>query len=357
MANNDDVRTTEIHEQPIPFEEIARFPLPGTAFPVQIAFDPSDSVLTFLHSPEGSLERRLFVVDLDASSPSPREVPLAPGATSEETLSLEEQLRRERAREVGLGVTSVDWATSGDALLVPLPGGVHVVTELAASRGAGAVARLVGAAKGAGIADPQLSPDGSMVAFVRAGELHVATVAEGGEPLRLTHTAEDGLANGLAEFVAQEEMDRDHGYWWSPDGRHIAYAEVDERHIPIYRIVHQGSDEVGTGAEEDHRYPFSGKENAIVRLGVVPAVGGPTVWMETGDPACYLARVHWTGEGDLVAELEARDQRELDVVRFDISSGAAVAIHKETSPSHLNLSDHFRPLSGGETGSVGEGEG
>ena len=49
-------------------------------------------------------------------------------------------------------------------------------------------------------------------------------------------------------------MDRTRGYWWSPDSRRIAFAEVDERHIPVYRIMHQGADAVGDAAQEDHRY-------------------------------------------------------------------------------------------------------
>ncbi len=68
-------------------------------------------------------------------------------------------------------------------------------------------------------------------------------------------------------------MGRRQGYWWSPDSKAIAFAEVDETHIPVYRIVHQGQDAVGEGAQEDHRYPFAGKANAKVRLGVV-SLGG-----------------------------------------------------------------------------------
>ena len=51
------------------------------------------------------------------------------------------------------------------------------------------------------------------------------------------------------------------------------FCEVDETHIPVYRIVHQGKDIVGDGAQEDHRYPFAGAENARVRVGVVPSDG------------------------------------------------------------------------------------
>jgi dipeptidyl-peptidase-4 len=53
-------------------------------------------------------------------------------------------------------------------------------------------------------------------------------------------------------------MDRQQGYWWSGDESHIAFTEVDESHIPVYRIVHQGSNDVGENAQEDHRYDLIG---------------------------------------------------------------------------------------------------
>ena len=114
--------------------------------------------------------------------------------------------------------------------------------------------------------------------------------------------------NGLADFVAQG-MDRYRGFWWAPNGKKIAYEQVDESHIPVYRILHQGKDSVGDGAQEDHRYPFAGAGNPKVKLGVVDVpdklpttlsdlsdeqdLSYPTVWMDLGsDEDIYLARVN-----------------------------------------------------------------
>jgi len=97
----------------------------------------------------------------------------------------------------------------------------------------------------------------------------------------LTTGATDGLTHGLAEFMAQEEMGRFTGYWWSPDGRKIAYEEADDRHIPAYTIAHMGPDDTSA---EVHRYPFPGKANARVRLGVVDVGGGETRWLDIAGP-------------------------------------------------------------------------
>jgi dipeptidyl-peptidase 4 len=335
---------------PIPFEEIGRLPLPGTAEPVGFAFGADDGVLVYRYAPDGGLDRRLFALTLDDRAAGPVEVPVGGAGVQTRSLSIDEQLRRERAREVGVGVASADWADRADALVVPVAEGLRVLRGLAGSPASPAEAAVLGNGSGE-ILTPCLSPDGTQIAFVRGGELYVVAAEAGAAPTRLTFSAADGLRNGLAEYVAQEEMGRSSGFWWSPDSASIAYCEVDERHIPIYRIVHQGSDEVGPGAEEDHRYPFAGKANARVRLGVVPAAGGETAWMGTTRPGAddgYLARVHWRRNGQLMAQVESRDQSLLELVAFDGTTGEPSVVVTERGDPYVNLHDDFRELPTGE---------
>ncbi len=335
---------TSSQPAPLPYEEIARLPLPGMAVPVGFAFGVDDRVLLYRYAVDGGLEQRLFALNMDAPGDGPVEVPVGGTRVREENLTLDEQLRRERAREVGTGVTAFSWAERADAVLVPLPDGLHLLRDLAVRPEAPSeVVVLAG-----DVVAPKLSPDGTAIAFVQGGDLYVVEAAEGAVPVRLTHSAEEGLHNGVAEFVAQEEMDRDDGLWWSKDSTHLAYCEVDERHVPKYRIVHQGSDDVGPGAEESHRYPFAGRPNAKVRLGVVSARGGDTVWMQTGDEDQYLARVRWLRSGRLLAEIESRDQTRVDVVSFDPATGGATHLHAEETFPYVNLHDDFRELASGE---------
>jgi dipeptidyl-peptidase-4 len=157
------------------------------------------------------------------------------------------------------------------------------------------------------------------------------------------------MTHGLADFIAQEEMNRYEGYWLSPDGSFVAFEEVDESHIPIYRIMHQGSDAVGAGAQEDHHYPFAGAVNPKVRLGVMSTAAGSkhVQWFDLGSvfgPDHYLARVSWLPDGGLVAQVQNRDQTALELVTLCPKSGAINRILREETSVWINLHDMFKPL-------------
>ena len=323
----------------IPIEEIAKFPPPGMSTPVSFSFSPDDRLLTYLYGPDRSPVRQLYA--LDTQTGESRVIQVTVEHESED-LSIEEQLLRQRQRQLGQGIVRYSWGGSDDVILIPAQSGVYVKS------GSDAPARLVVSSDGGPIQDPQLSPDGSQVAYVRDAEVYVCPTSSG-EPRQLTHGARGtGRTHGLAEYIAQEEMHRLHGFWWSKDGSQIAFEEVDETHIPVYRIVHQGRDDTGPSAQEDHRYPFAGEPNARVRLGVVASSGGDPVWLGMGDDEdIYLARVDWMPDGSLCVQLQNREQTRLDLIRFDTSTGQGVTLLTESSDVWINLHTMFRPLADG----------
>ena len=158
-------------------EDVVQQPLSGYTQPVSFAFSHDDALVTCLFSAEGTLTRQLYAYD-----PATRRLaPLLAGEVNEASMSHEEKLRRERTRERGLGVSRYAWAKRGNRLLVPDPSGL-LVQALGGSGGAECV---VPAAPGAPLLDPQLSPDGGMLAFVRDGDIFVAPAAAGASWLSL----------------------------------------------------------------------------------------------------------------------------------------------------------------------------
>lgn len=325
----------------ITLEDIARYPLPGRGIPSQLAFSPDDLLITYLHSQGGGLERQLYAVKTATGERLPLVVPSGRGA-SEENLSLEEKLRRERQRQLDLGITSYTWTPSGQRLMMPLPDGLYIQDEV------GQPWRKLVGTDGGPLLDPKFSPDGAWVAYVQVDELWLVSSA-GGDPRQLTSGAkESGKTHGLAEYIAQEEMHRFHGFWWSPDSRRLAFEEVDEGHIPVYRILHQGQDRTGLEAQEDHRYPFAGQANAHVRLGVVSIDSGEPVWMDLGaEQDIYLARVNWLADGQLAVQIENRAQTHLDLLAYDVTTGQAQSLLREESKIWINLHDIFHSIKSG----------
>ncbi|MFZ1397751.1 MAG: DPP IV N-terminal domain-containing protein [Candidatus Promineifilaceae bacterium] len=325
-------------QQQIGLPDIVQFPLPGMNVPGSLTFSPDGRFLTYLFSPDGGLVRQLYAYDLSAGT---ARLLIAPSAqsSSEENLSLEEKLRRERLRQRELGITRYEWAPQTGQMLIPQPDGLAIF----AGEDGGLRPLLTNSGKP--IQDAHFSPDGAWVAFVQDAELYVLPTA-GGPPQQITSGARGtGKTSGLAEYIAQEELGRRHGYWWSPDSQKLAFVQVAETHIPVYRIVHQGKAAVGDGAQEDHRYPFAGMPNAKVRLGVVSRDGGDVQWLDLGEAEdIYLARVKWVGNGRLTAQLLNREQTQLDLLAFDLQSGQKRLLLRETSDVWINLHDIFYPL-------------
>ena len=304
--------------------------------PGEVQFAPDGRAITYLFSGEGSLVRSLWHHDLLTGERSMIAGPLDQ-TTSEEALSRDEQLRRERTRTTGLGVTSYAWASASaePTLLVPIAGGLFVATGGESAIGVHPVPGVEGAI------GPLLSPDGSLISYSHDGDLCVVPVA-GGSPRRLTDDTEPGVFNGLAEFAAAEELGRFEGAWWSADSTAIAYAHVDERGVPPTTIPHASGTE-----PETHHYPFAGGPNAHVSLRV-SSLAGSGIREVALDMAAddYLARVLPHPAGGWLAAVLPRRQRTLAWYRVR-ADGSAQRLWVEEAEPWLNLDDDTRPLADG----------
>ena len=348
-------------------EDVAGIPRPATTIPGAIRFAPDGKSLFYLaNADEGkTTARNLFSHDI-TSTFERKQLISPPSADTEANLSLEEKLRRERARQLSTGVTSYHVSSSNKQaqyIMIPLQGDLYVQDIGEESPGAN-VLRLVFDKQSTGAAgpaiDPRLSPDGSRIAFVQDSELYVVAVPSFGQPtsvaVQVTTGARGmGKTNGLADFIAQEEMDRYVGYWWSPCGTRICFEQVSESHIPTYQIMHQGKETV---VSENHHYPFAGKVNPKVSLGVIDVTNVTSgempevTWMKlsecfgaAGDDI-YLARVHWNATAGgrvplLLAEVENRAQTDVSLYQFCLEDGAGRLLYKEQNECWINLQHLF----------------
>jgi len=295
--------------------------------PASITITPAGDEVLFLRSGPRSFEQDLYAFDVRTG----RERVLLTAQRIlqgvAELLTPEERARRERQRLAARGIASYQLSEDGARLLVPLTGRLFVV-----ERASGTIQELETDADPA--LDPQLSPDGRQMACVREGDLYVTDVASGDERRLTTRESED-VSCGEAEFIAQEEMKRFHGFWWSPDSRTLAFQRTDVSKVERFHVADPEHPEQPS---RSWPYPRPGKANADVKLGLMPATGGAPAWVEWDRARYpYLARVTWEKNAPLTVLVQDRAQQEEVLLAVDPASGATAPLLMERDSVWLNL--------------------
>ena len=318
-------------------ERVFQSPSISGQTPRSLALSPDGRLATLLRNRADDRDRYdLWAVDTTTGQSRMLVDSLKIGSGA--ALSEEEKMRRERARIAGTkGITAYQWAPDGKAILVPIDGDLYLASL------DGGVRRLTNTKETE--LDAAVSKGGRYLSFVRGQNLFVTEVATGRER-QLTTDGAGTLSWGSAEFVAQEEMGRNTGHWWSPDDRHIAVARVDESKVAVVTRAAIGAE--GTRLFEQ-RYPVAGSANATVDLYVMAPDGSGRVKADLGtDPDVYLARVDWTRDGKaLLVQRQSRDQKRLDMLRVDPVTGASTLLFSETSRTWINLHDNLKALADG----------
>ncbi len=307
--------------------------------PKAVRLSPDGTLLTSLRNRDDEKERfDLWAVD--TATGQARMLVDSKKVGSGAELTEAEKMQRERARIGGQkGIVAYDWAPDGKSILVPLDGDLYLAGL------DGKVTRLTDTPGGE--LNPVVSPKGGFVSFVRDQNVVVQPLSGGAA--RAVTTGGGGTVHfGEAEFVAQEEMHRDTGYWWSPDEQHIAVERFDE--APVHVATRASIGATGTKVYEQ-RYPAAGTPNVLVDLYIMKPDGSGQVKVDLGtNRDIYLARVDWTPDGRmLLVQRQSRDQKLLEMLRVDPATGKSTILFTEKSgvKSWLNLSDAYRVLKDG----------
>ena len=265
----------------------------------------------------GTAERWVSGADLDADRPA----------------TAAELAEKERRRAFTQGITSYQWHPDGQALLLVAEGSGHLLDAAT-----GHIRRVT--PEGQRYTDIKLSPQGRHLSYVGDGNLYVRNLADGSDR-NVAASDDPNLSFGIADFLAQEEMNRYDGHWWREDERQIAFTRVD---LSPVRASHRFEAD-GQGPQViEQRYPFVGEANPSVGLALYDVATATTRWIDyADDPQDYLARVAFAS-GELAVQVQNRTQNRLRLKLFDLRSLDKRQLLEESSPTWINLHDNFTPI-------------
>lgn len=197
--------------------------------------------------------------------------------------------------------------------------------------------KLGGDAKPSTLMFAKFSPDGTRTAYVRENNIYVENLADGA----ITQLTKDGsphLVNGTFDWVYEEELFCRDGFRWSPDGKQIAYWQLDSEGVKEFKLI---NDTVGLyPVVTSFPYPKAGEMNSAARAGVVSALGGPTRWFDVpGDPRNnYLPRMEWAASsGEVILQQLNRLQNTNVVMLGDIHSGKVHPVLTEKDDTWVDV--------------------
>ncbi|MEU6084924.1 prolyl oligopeptidase family serine peptidase [Streptomyces sp. NPDC047108] len=310
MTTPADTTTPACPGFPRQFARTRRFSL---GVPRQFTLTPDGRRVLFLRSGGGTDPvSRLWLREADGSE----RVLAGPGdADASRAVPDQERIRRERAREQSEGVVAYSTDAEVRRAAFALGGTLRVVGP------DDGVAHTVATA--GPVSDPHLSPDGSRIAYVTAGGLHVVDLDGEDRPLALPDGPE--VTYGVPDHVAAESMGRLRAFWWAPDGEALLVTRVDTSPVQRWYISDPAQPHVPPRSVP---YPVAGTANADVSLHRISLDGSRTEIAWDREEFEYLVDARWDAHGPLVT-VQSRDQRTVRVLAADPATGATRTLHEQ----------------------------
>jgi dipeptidyl-peptidase-4 len=201
----------------------------------------------------------------------------------------------------------------------------------------GKLQKLGGAAKPSSLMFAKFSPDATRVGYVRENNIYLENLSDG----RISQLTTDGAqytVNGTFDWVYEEELFCRDGWRWSPDGKQIAYWQLDTSGVKEFKMINNTAELYPKIVS--FPYPKAGEMNSAARVGVINADGGATKWFDiAGDPRQnYLPRMEWAaGSSEVIIQQLNRLQNTDVVMLGDIRTGKVRTILTEKEDTWVDV--------------------
>lgn len=330
---------------PITYKDVASSTPPGSFTWISPKFSADEEHLYYLATTSESSELSLYCLDLSDLSVRRLEMPQRANTTS--GVTLEEDLRRQRLRISFFGVAGYElFSLAGRELMLINTDGHYLVMDPKRLE-------IVLDLSDLALTNPTHVPSTTKIAAIEENCLVTIDLLTKEREV-VASPSRQGVSVGVAEYVAQEELDRADGYWPSPDGRWIAYTEVDETVVPTFPIVR--IDETSVNLEQ-YRYPFAGEDNASVSLFICGIEGDKLRQIEFPTGYEYLSLAKWLSVDRLLLQFLDRPQRRQRVVIYNPAEDKTYELLSEEIDPWINATPQYEILHDGSVLTTTEASG
>jgi len=322
-------------ENPLTVDRLFSEPALSGASVIQPRLSPDGKTLTFLQG-KSENDRVLDLWAMDSDGRNQRQLidsEVLHAQIEDGELSTEEKAQRERKRISHDGIINYFWSHDSKKILIPYKGGLFLYDlELGLN--------LLSSEP---CFDPKLSPTSRLVSCIRNYNL-VVIDTQTKKTRQLTKKGSELQPIGIAEFIAQEEMGRYRGYWWSPDESHIAFTQVDNSVVDTVKRLEfypKGLEVV------EQRYPYAGSQNAKVELLTVH-LASLTI-QKLSQPQeikdSYIPHVQWLPDKKnlrLSYQIQSRDQKKLELWLYSIKEQRSQKILDEQDSAWVSVNHELK---------------
>ena len=186
----------------------------------------------------------------------------------------------------------------------------------------------------------KISPDGTRAAYVSEHNVYVEDLATGAiKPL--TTDGSFRMINGTFDWAYEEEFSCRDGFRWSPDGKSIAYWQLDATRVKNFLMINNTDSLYPFTVPVE--YPVAGEDPSPCRIGVVDIASGKTTWMDVGDSKQhYIPRMEWAANStEIILEQLDRKQQVAKVFLCNASTGAATQVYEETDKAWIDVKHRY----------------
>lgn len=183
----------------------------------------------------------------------------------------------------------------------------------------------------------KFSPDGSKVVYVSDHNIYMENVATNAIT-QLTKDGTDRLINGTFDWAYEEEFGCRDGFRWSPDGKSIAYWQVDGNKIRNFLMI-DNTDSI-YAFTVPVEYPKVGESPSACKVGVIDIASAKTTWMNVPGDAQqhYIPRMEWAENStELIIQQLNRKQNESSIMLCNAVTGNVKEIYSEADKAWIDI--------------------